>query len=238
MDDSETPRYREQRHATGWTTWSVAAARPRRIIPDANLDLIWDGSRIVVAGPDITAFPVAPGAATGLRLPPGLSRPAFGVDIHRILGLRVDLADLTSPRFARRAHAGLHRDPEQGLVQLLGALLSDVAPADVARATRLHRAVRTGMTVADATAAAGLSARQAHRVARAEFGYSLETLRSILRFHRAAVGIRAGRPLADVATATGYADQSHMTRHVTRFAGCSPRLLRAEALDAQDLSST
>jgi AraC-like DNA-binding protein len=46
--------------------------------------------------------------------------------------------------------------------------------------------------------------------------------------------IRKGRPLAEVAAETGFADQSHLTRHFKSLTGMTPGQLRAEVTFVQD----
>ena len=48
--------------------------------------------------------------------------------------------------------------------------------------------------------------------------WSLNELRRVLRFRRVVSAMRAGRSPADVAAATGYADQPHLHREVRAFA--------------------
>ena len=46
--------------------------------------------------------------------------------------------------------------------------------------------------------------------------------------------IREGRPLAEVAAETGFADQSHLTRHFKSLTGLTPGRLRSEVTFVQD----
>jgi AraC-like DNA-binding protein len=71
----------------------------------------------------------------------------------------------------------------------------------------------------------GLGERQLRRRATAAFGYGPKTLQRVLRFQRALALARAGRPLADVAYETGYADQAHMAHEVRELAGVPIRAL-------------
>jgi AraC-like DNA-binding protein len=59
---------------------------------------------------------------------------------------------------------------------------------------------------------------------RHEFGISPKLLARILRFDRAVRLIGAGRvaSLADLAAASGYADQAHLSREFRIFAGSAP----------------
>ncbi len=53
-------------------------------------------------------------------------------------------------------------------------------------------------------------------------GHSLRQVRQIARAREAAARLRTGEPIADVAYALGYADQSHLTRDVKRLIGYTP----------------
>lgn len=56
-----------------------------------------------------------------------------------------------------------------------------------------------------------------------ETGISPKQLARTFRFENVVTHLAAGsQNLADVAAATGYADQGHLTREFRRMAGCSP----------------
>ncbi len=65
----------------------------------------------------------------------------------------------------------------------------------------------------------------------AELGMTPKTLARILRFEHACALIKFRRsPLAEVASASGYHDQPHMTREWQTLAGCTPRAWIANEL--------
>ena len=73
--------------------------------------------------------------------------------------------------------------------------------------------------------AVGLSERQLRRRVHAAAGYGPKTLQRVLRFQRFVRLIDASAWSLDLATAaasTGYADQSHLTRHFRHVLGTSP----------------
>lgn len=90
---------------------------------------------------------------------------------------------------------------------------------------RLARLVATGLSVADLAAILGVTPRQVHRRCLDLFGLPPSVLRRIARLHTAArTRSTSGRAtLADLAAASGYADQSHMTREVRALTGQLPR---------------
>ncbi|WP_449064683.1 helix-turn-helix domain-containing protein [Planomonospora algeriensis] len=57
------------------------------------------------------------------------------------------------------------------------------------------------------------------------FGYGPKTLQRVVRFQRALRLAGRGTGLAEVALASGYADQSHMSNEVRRLAGVPLRQL-------------
>jgi AraC-like DNA-binding protein len=66
---------------------------------------------------------------------------------------------------------------------------------------------------------------------RDQVGVSPKSYARVLRFNRAVARMKDGRsrrPLAEVALACGYYDQSHFTRDFTAMAGCSPTAYLAE----------
>jgi AraC-like DNA-binding protein len=51
----------------------------------------------------------------------------------------------------------------------------------------------------------------------------------LARARRAALELRTGAPLADIAADAGYADQAHMTRAFRQWFGATPAQLREDA---------
>jgi AraC-like DNA-binding protein len=76
-----------------------------------------------------------------------------------------------------------------------------------------------------------LGDRQLRRRVEERFGYGPAVLRRVLRLQRLlALAARHRGSLADLALASGYADQAHMTRECRRLTGLSPVRLFAEWL--------
>lgn len=76
----------------------------------------------------------------------------------------------------------------------------------------------------------GWSRRHLAQQFRTEYGLAPKVVARVLRFERArSLLVRPHRPrLADVATVCGYADQAHLTRDFSEFAGASPLAWLAE----------
>jgi len=217
--------YRERKAVCGGVVWTGAASvgEQRRIVPDGCMDLLWDGERVLVAGPDTTAH-VAEGRTgrvfLGLRLPPGAGPAVLGVPAREVRDQRVALADVWSAAAARRlgdqaAQAG---DPGVPLERVAARLLADGPGADPLM-TRTAALLDTGASVARVARETGLGARRLHRRSLAAFGYGPKTLGRILRFGRALAAARAGTPFAEAAAGAGYADQAHLAREVKELAG-------------------
>jgi transcriptional regulator GlxA family with amidase domain len=72
------------------------------------------------------------------------------------------------------------------------------------------------------TRIAGVSVRQIERQFREDVGLSPKLFSRIIRLQVALRRVRAGAPLPEVAVASGYCDQAHMTRDFRRLAAMSP----------------
>jgi AraC-like DNA-binding protein len=92
--------------------------------------------------------------------------------------------------------------------------------------TRVRDLIRTDPTVrhpvAEFERVSGLDRWTVARQFRAAFGTSPSRFRTMRQLDRARGLMRAGRPLSEVATAVGFADQSHLTRMFKRTYGMTP----------------
>ncbi|MBX6354775.1 MAG: helix-turn-helix domain-containing protein [Micromonosporaceae bacterium] len=206
--------------AVVWHQEPVAAGHVQRILPDGCMDLMWYGDRLVVAGPDSTAYvaPAPPGTAyAGVRFPPGTGPAVFGVPAWELRDQRVPLDDLWPAGEVRRLAERVHQATDPG------AALEEIAAARRPVPDRLISEVaarlRAGEPVRATAAAVGLSDRQLYRRSLAAFGYGPKTLARIMRMVRALELARAGTAFAAVAAAAGYADQAHLAREVKDLAG-------------------
>lgn len=251
----------------GAVVWEHAAvpAGEHRVLPDGCTDLIWLDGDLLVAGPDTVAKVggvTAGSSFVGLRFPPGLGPAVLGLPAHELRDLRVPLGDLWPAARVRRLAgqvgvAGLARLAGPGAAPEAGRVLERMAADRLDRPDRIGRPVpageteaivdrlRAGCAVAEVAAALEWNERRLHRHCLAAFGYGAKTLARIMRMTRALDSARTGRSLAEVAVATGYADQAHLTREVRALAGLPPAALLAapasadqstvEDLDAESL---
>ncbi|OCB59574.1 AraC family transcriptional regulator [Mycobacterium vulneris] len=196
-------------------------AEPGRILPDGCMDLIQMDGRIVVAGPDTTAF-IAAGsrdAVQGLRFRPGMLPRLLGVPASGLCDARVDLRDL------RRVDHGRSLDE---LAETLASERprSETAPWPLPALRDVTRRLAAGESVAATARHAGWSNRTMQRQCAAVYGYGPATLRRILRFRRAVGLLGAGLSAGAVAAEAGYADQPHLHREVRALAGVGLGQLR------------
>lgn len=84
------------------------------------------------------------------------------------------------------------------------------------------------MSISALAVSTGWSARHLQTCFDAEFGVSPKQVAQLIRFARARERAQRGGSLARVAAECGYADQAHLTREWTRFAGQPPRATLAE----------
>lgn len=226
--------------ACTWQHTSTVMA-PSRVVPDACADIIWNGSRLSVAGPDTRPVVVelqAGAQLIGLRFVPGAAGALLGVPANAVRDTRVALAELwgDSARVLEdRLHAAADVHAARSLLQ--NALLErmQISPAldpvagAVARALRPSKDADLVPSVAQLSAAIGVSERQLLRRCDAAFGYGPKLLARILRFQAFVRALRSSSHvgLAQLATALGYTDQAHLAHETAALAGQTPRELRA-----------
>ncbi len=202
----------------GW----VVDGRPEpvRVLPDGCMDLIRMSGRVVVAGPDTTAFLTSRGRETfvGLRFRPGVLPRLLGVPAAQLRNDRVPLADLgiAEPRSLTALAAKLASDEP----------VKETAPWSLQQLRRVTDSLANGCTVTEVARHIGWSSRTVQRQCRAVYGYGPATLRRILRFRRAVRLLDDGAATAHAAMMAGYADQPHFHREVRDLTGVSLAALR------------
>jgi len=209
----ELPQRGDPHIACLWIRDAEAATKEHRILPDACVDVVWAGSRLVVAGPATQAvFATVPAnaPALGVRFRVGAAGAALGLPAAELLDATVPLDDIWGPELTER----VGEDPTlERLHEVVKERLT--APPD-----RLVRAAAAGGDT-------GLGARQLRRRFADAVGYGPKTLQRILRFQRFLALAQTRTNLARLAFEAGYADQAHLTRECTRLAGLPPAALLA-----------
>ena len=215
-----------------------------RVLPDACVDVVLSGGRLVVAGPATAATwaPATPGQSrVGVRFRVGAAGTALGVPAGELRDQGVPLAELwgtDARRLEDRVVAA--DDPHAALLALIGGIARrlpapEEADHEVRRAALALARPTAGQddlaTVAASARAAHLSERQLRRRFERAVGYGPATLARVLRFqrflHRANAPGAADAPLARLAAEAGYADQAHLARECRRLAGLPPSALLA-----------
>ncbi|MGO9559420.1 MAG: helix-turn-helix domain-containing protein [Acidimicrobiales bacterium] len=206
------------------------------VLPDACIDLLWDGVSLLVAGPDTGPAPIVwseSGYFAGLRFRPGRAPSILGVPASEIVDQRVELEALWGTNPVGRLAADLATAPDpDAAAEMLGRAVAERASAassadaavDGLATLLLDRRIGPGdAAVRAASEALSIGERRLHRLCLAAVGYGPKTLERILRFQRARQLVARGSgTFAAVAAEAGYADQSHFVRECHRLAGTTP----------------
>ncbi len=231
---AEWPARRAPRESVA-CVWAArpTAESPGLVLPDACIDVIWDGTHLFVAGPDTGPVPQRhqPGVMfAGVRFRPGRAPGFLGAPASEMLDRRVPLADLWGRDEAARLTDELAGAPDPRTA----ALLLEDAVAVRAGAAGSPDPVVDGLMVllgaepdargAVRTASAALSVgeRLLLRHCRSAVGYGPKTLERVLRFQRAIRLAPECESLGVLAAVAGYADPAHLTRECRRLAGLTP----------------
>jgi AraC-like DNA-binding protein len=210
-----------------------AAGGPVRfdVLPDAGADLIWERGRgAFLAGPDTRPVPgtATPGSVmVGARFLPGAGGPALGVPLSELRNLRVDVADVTPWLEAKLPGTLSPEGALRRMAEMAARLVAD-GPPDRAVQAAARVLADPAARVRTLPEELGVSERQFRRRFDAAVGYGPKTLQRVLRFRDFLARLDAsgrGADLATLAAESGYADQAHLTREVTRLAGTSPAAL-------------
>jgi AraC-like DNA-binding protein len=167
----------------------------------------------------------------GIRFLPGAAPPWLGVPAAEIVNGRVPLQEFwgtDARRLADRLREA--RTASRAGDLMLSALASRsplpslVDSAARAVASAFARDEGDRVRLSELTATLGLSERTLRRRCENAFGYGPKTLQRILRFqHFLRLLRRSAAPrLAELAAASGFADQAHLTREVRRLGGLTP----------------
>jgi AraC-like DNA-binding protein len=180
----------------------------------------------------LTGVDVGGAAAAGAA--PARGRRLFASSFVPDAALAARLAAAHAALVALPRGDALHA--ETLLAEALGALFRRHACAtatrlgdrgDAARAVRaaralLHEAYAEPLSLAALAGAAQLAPARLSRVFRAEVGLPPHAYLELVRVEEAKRRLRRGDPIADVAFATGFSDQSHLTRRFRRVVGVTP----------------
>lgn len=169
----------------------------------------------------------------GVRLRPGAVRSLFGPSADEFTDRSYAVADVLGREPAEVLDALAETDPSaavQSVGRFLDRLVARHRPVDP-RVAALVAAERLG-SVDEAARELGLPARTVRYLSREHLGMGLKRTWRIRRLHRAlTLGLeRPQRGWAQVAAATGYADQPHLIRDCRAFLGETPAAFVARAV--------
>ncbi|WP_286250738.1 helix-turn-helix domain-containing protein [Streptomyces graminofaciens] len=215
-----------------------AQHEPYTYVPDAATKLVVrtdaDGRRdVVVVGPRTRASYYAsrrPASCVQLRLEPGTARPLLGVPATDLLDRVVRLADLPALA-ARQLAAELRTTSAESIVPHLARALPDQLPPPGDSRTGLLRAAVEAMSpsadhrpdgVRELARRLAVSERQLRNLFADGVGVSPKLYARIARVRHLLAHRSPAVPWAQLATATGYYDQSHMTADFRTLMGVPP----------------
>ena len=187
----------------------------------------------LMPGPADTSFS-GPRDCVQVYLTPLGAQRVLGVPGRRLAGRVTDLEDVARAfdgAFCDRLGSVATWAERFALVeQALLTALPEAAPDPLVPWMWEEIAASGGrLRVQELAARTGWSQRHVTTRFRDAVGVTPKAAAQVVRFERALAGL--GRlPLAELAAAHGYADQSHLTREFTRFAGASPTSLLAAAV--------
>jgi AraC-like DNA-binding protein len=162
--------------------------------------------------------------ALGEAWPLPFVRDAVSVNARLMRALAPALDDLDAP-LEELQREEIMSDLAHALAAADASIAQPNVPPACRRAVHLARALLDqgrAVTSAELEAVTGLSRYALARHFRACLGTSPHRYLVMRRLDRARTLIRHGAPLADAALASGFADQSHMTRQFKKTYGVSP----------------
>ncbi len=213
-------------------TWvDPARPRPQPVLPDACIDLVWDGTTLAIAGPDTHAVPVdSDRTYLGVRFRPGAAPAFLGIGSDEMVDSRVPLRDVWA-QHAVELEQHLLEQPRAATALLERALLDRLAvtPEVDPLVGGLVDLLARGTSLPESIEHLGVSDRTLRRRCAVAVGYGPKMLERILRFRRALRLLRNHRSLAETAQLAGYVDQAHLTNESQRLAGLTPATLAARS---------
>jgi AraC-like DNA-binding protein len=221
------------------------AQSAQAVLPDGEVDVVLKvlGNAVDVSVYGTTTRPVEVALERGahylgVRFKPGQCRHFLTASAHELTDAREaaeglllpDVEGLGSVVSSDRVFACLDETFERHIA------CSHPAPSRIDQVIALIAGCHGDTRLEEAAKCFGQSRRHLERVFLTTVGVKPKFFAQVARFRRASALVhRAGAPLADIAAACGYADQSHMTREFARFAGMTPlAYARADVAFFQD----
>jgi AraC-like DNA-binding protein len=205
----------------------------RLVLPDVRCDLLWRRGRFLFCGP------LTHGRASFATDEPLIVASFDPIMIRRWLDIPLSLV---TDRIVPLGDVAPHLEAALGEQFLKGAMKAIGLPTDAIRISeqniRLDAAaaeLRRSGSVREAADCAGVSERQLERLFEIELGMRPKLFARILRLRRAIMLVGKGATLADAATASGYADQSHFNRNTQSLVGGTPSTILRHVGNVQDI---
>lgn len=230
-------RYRQHDFAPGqallcrWDYMQGAQATPALVLPDACVDLLWDGERLSIAGPDTHAqyADIAAGRRVqGLRFAPAVAARWLGMPLRALADQRVALRDLGVRRLATLADRMAERDAD-AMGWLAERVMADTPlHTDAMQAVHARLARAQPETVAQLARDLGITERTLLRRCDDAFGYGPKVLARILRLQRFLALQDRHATLTDAALDAGYYDAAQLAGDARRLTGLTPTQLLAQ----------
>lgn len=160
----------------------------------------------------------------GIRFRPGRSRHFLAAGADTLTDRREDAHGLVRFALAPIAEQAASGNPFQALDRVLVASLAAAPPADALadHAVALIESAHGALRMETLSERLGVNPRRLQRAFAGTVGVPAKAFAAVVRARRAVRLIGGGLALAEAAAATGYADQSHMTRELVRLTGATP----------------
>lgn len=184
-----------------------------------------------------------PGPAHGMMvmLMPDALHLMTGIEPQQWLNRLVDARQVLPASWWPMFDAVQHAPDDDARVALLESFLDPLwqaaRPAQMVPGPRYHDWAE-GLALRAATSSTGRSLRQVERRIRQWAGQPLRELRGVSRGERAffealAANEAGSLRLSDVALASGYTDQSHLSRETRRMTGFAPQQLQRQIIEEE-----
>jgi AraC-like DNA-binding protein len=212
-------------------TFIVSIGAPIDVAAQTNRRQAPASYRCTISGLQETHALIAdPGEQEGvaIELTPLGARVLFGMPARELWDTSLELADVVGSvgdeLWERLQAPGPWDERFAACDDVLTRLaVHDPAAAELDVCWRLLAASHGTVSIATLAAETGYSRQHLTRRFRAEFGLSPKRAARVMRFERARRLLATpGATVGQVAARCGYADQSHLTRDVAAFAGCTP----------------
>lgn len=223
-------------HCLWWAAPAPGAPPQReRIVPTGRAQVVLSTGSTgnVVVGPMSRSVDIErnDGAATvGVSFHAGGATPFLMVPAEQLTDATIDLESIWALRSLPDRLAELAADPAFDLLE--AELLQRFCPEGVSPPVlAAERAIRSGASAGAVAALVGEDRRRLVPEFRRVVGVGPKHYERIQRFSRSIEAIRHPQPwpLAEIAAHFGYADQAHLTREFTHFAGVTPSRVVGDA---------